>query len=58
MMSVKGKAKRCNAEINRLKNQLETTELSNRRLRQKLDSQIGLARIVLEKYLINIKQKK
>lgn len=40
MMSVKGKVKRCNAEINRLKTQLETTELSNRRLRQKLDSQI------------------
>lgn len=39
-MSVKSKVKRCNTEIKRLKDQLETSELSNRRLRQKLDSQI------------------
>ena len=39
-MSVKSKVKRCNAEIKRLKEQLETSELSNRRLRQRLDSQI------------------
>ena len=39
-MSVKSKIKRCNGEIKRLKDQLETSELSNRRLRQKLDSQI------------------
>ena len=39
-MSVKSKVKRCNAEIKRLKEQLETSELSNYRLRQRLDSQI------------------
>ena len=39
-MSVKSKVKRCNAEIKRLKDQLEASELSNNRLRQKLDSQI------------------
>lgn len=39
-MSVKSKVKRCNAEIKRLRDQLETSELSNHRLRQKLDSQI------------------
>lgn len=39
-MSVKSKVKRCNAEIKRLKDQLETSELSNSRLREKLDSQI------------------
>ena len=39
-MSVKSKVKRCNAEIKRLKSQLEASELSNNRLRQKLDSQI------------------
>lgn len=39
-MSVKSKVKRCNAEIKRLKDQLETSELSNYRLRQKLDAQI------------------
>lgn len=39
-MSVKSKVKRCNAEIKRLKEQLETSELSNNRLREKLDYQI------------------
>ena len=39
-MSVKSKVKRCNAEIKRLEDQLEASELSNNRLRQKLDSQI------------------
>ncbi len=38
-MSVKGKVKRCNKEIKRLKDQLETTELSNKRLREKIDTQ-------------------
>ena len=38
-MSVKSKVKRCNAEIRRLKEQLEVSELSNNRLRQKLDIQ-------------------
>ena len=39
-MSVKGKVKRCNAEITRLKSQLLASELSNNRLREKLDYQI------------------
>ncbi len=39
-MSVKSKVKRCNAEIKRLKDQLLVSELSNNRLREKLDSQI------------------
>ncbi len=38
-MSVKSKVKRCNKEIKRLKEELETCQLSNRRLRQKLDTQ-------------------
>lgn len=38
-MSVKGKVKRCNKEIIRLQDELETERLSNRRLRQKLDKQ-------------------
>lgn len=46
-MSVKNKVKRCNAEIqklnndiNNLKGELEVCELSNRRLREKLSGQI------------------
>lgn len=39
-MSVKSKVKRCNKEIIRLEEQLETERLSNRRLRMKLDEQI------------------
>lgn len=39
-MSVKGKVKRSNKEIKRLQDELETYQLSNRRLREKLDSQI------------------
>lgn len=38
-MSVKGKVKRCNKEIKRLREELETYQLSNSRLREKLDSQ-------------------
>lgn len=38
-MSVKSKVKRCNKEIKRLQDELETCQLSNRRLRQKLDMQ-------------------
>ncbi len=38
-MSVKNKVKRLNKEILNLKNKLETTELSNRRLRYKLDQE-------------------
>lgn len=38
-MSVKGKVKRCNKEIKRLQDELEAYQLSNRRLRQKLDMQ-------------------
>lgn len=37
-MSVKGKVRRCNKEIERLKEELETEQLSNRRLRSKLDN--------------------
>ena len=37
-MSVKGKVKRCNKEIERLQEELETERLSNRRLRSKLDN--------------------
>lgn len=37
-MSVKSKVKRCNKEIERLKNELETERLSNNRLRYKLDN--------------------
>ena len=40
-MSVKGKVKRCNKEIKRLQEELETYQLSNSRLREKLDSQIN-----------------
>ena len=36
-MSVKGKVKRCNKEIIRLQDSLETERLSNKRLRQKLN---------------------
>jgi hypothetical protein len=39
-MSVKGKVKRCNKQIKILQDQLETAQLSNSRLREKLDSQI------------------
>lgn len=38
-MSVKSKVKRCNKEIKRLQDELETYQLSNKRLRQKLDTQ-------------------
>ena len=38
-MSVKSKVKRCNNEIKRLQDELETYQLSNRRLKQKLDIQ-------------------
>lgn len=38
-MSVKSKVKRCNKEISKLQEALETERLSNRRLRQKLDKQ-------------------
>lgn len=38
-MSVKGKVKRSNEEIKRLQDELETYQLSNRRLREKIDSQ-------------------
>lgn len=40
-MSVKGKVKRCNKEIKRLQEELETYQLSNSRLRERLDSQIN-----------------
>ena len=40
-MSVKGKVKRCNKEIKRLQEELETYQLSNSGLREKLDSQIN-----------------
>ena len=40
-MSVKGKVKRCNKEIKRLQEELETYQLSNSRLREKLNSQIN-----------------
>lgn len=39
-MSVKGKVKRCNKQIKILQDQLETAQLSNSRLREKIDSQI------------------
>lgn len=38
-MSVKSKIKRCNKEIWRLQDELETERLSNKRLRQKLDEE-------------------
>lgn len=38
-MSVKGKVKRCNKEIIKLQEELETEKLSNRRLRQRLDEE-------------------
>lgn len=38
-MSVKGKVKRCNKEIIRLQDELETERLSNNRLRQRLDKE-------------------
>ena len=38
-MSVKGKIKRCNKEIKRLQEELETYRLSNNRLREELNSQ-------------------
>ena len=37
-MSVKSKVKRCNKEIERLKEKLDTERLSNRILRSKLDN--------------------
>ena len=39
-MSVKGKVKRCNKQIKILQDQLETAQLSNSRLREKIDSQM------------------
>lgn len=39
-MSVKGKIKRLNKQLKESKDELETYQLSNRRLREKLDSQI------------------
>lgn len=38
-MSVKSKVKRCNKEIRRLEDELETYKLSNQRLREKLSFQ-------------------
>lgn len=38
-MSVKNKVKRLNKEIKKLQDELETYQLSNRRLKQKLDAQ-------------------
>lgn len=38
-MSVKSKVKRCNKEIIRLQDELETERLSNSRLRQRLDKE-------------------
>ena len=38
-MSVKSKVKRCNKEIIKLQEELETERLSNRRLRQRLDEE-------------------
>ena len=38
-MSVKSKVKRCNKEIERLQEELETYQLANRRLKEKMDSQ-------------------
>ena len=38
-MSVKSKVKRCNKEIIRLQDELETERLSNNRLRQRLDKE-------------------
>lgn len=38
-MSVKNKVKRLNKEIKKLQDELETYQLSNNRLRQKLDNQ-------------------
>lgn len=38
-MSVKSKVKRCNKEIIKLQEELETEKLSNRRLRQRLDEE-------------------
>lgn len=40
-MSVKSKVRRCNKEIKRLQEELETYKLSNSRLREKLNSQIN-----------------
>ena len=40
-MSVKSKVKRCNKEIKKLQEELETYQLSNSRLREKLNSQIN-----------------
>lgn len=39
-MSVKGKVKRLNKELIKLRDDLETERLSNRRLRKKIDKQI------------------
>lgn len=38
-MSIKSKVKRCNKEIIRLQDELETERLSNSRLRQRLDKE-------------------
>lgn len=38
-MSVKNKVRRCNKEIKRLEDELETYKLSNKRLKEKLDNQ-------------------
>ena len=39
-MSVKSKVKRCNKEIKMLKDELQTTQLFNSRLREKLNNQV------------------
>lgn len=46
-MSVKSKVKRCNKEIIRLQDELETERLSNSRLRQRLDKE-NQAKIYIE----------
>ena len=40
-MSVKSKVKRCNNEIIRLQEELEITQLSNSRLREKLNNKVN-----------------
>lgn len=40
-MSVKSKVKRCNKEIKRLEDELQTTQLSNSRLREKINNQVN-----------------
>ena len=55
-MSVKTKVKRCNKEIRRLENELQTERLSNRRYNQKYIEQLeNIVKFALTNHIGNLK---